>query len=740
MMFVAMNERWTKIVGSFVLLGRTAETKDTHGRSVMRTSKLYPPESTTNFLSFSRTKVSSLLTMVLMIIAVNVICVPHAIALDSADNDQSGISRGLETKLERQIIPALLSNDRETFRFEFSEVIARVTETTAKNIEVYGKRNGIESLRIALFEAWQDTVLEGKVPADFKLKLPVLKYLVAGMEESTSKLTQEVERHELTTTKRITKDWRQSRSFFFDVAGFKSQITELEKMEEYLAGALATYRKSPNPKQEVIAMLELFDANGSSLSEFQNRVLEKEAVFRLQRFRRAAKMILEPSDFEDGLVSALFITEDAKALRTFFDNATELNDPQLKQPGLAQSIIQTIDDVRKSGNPVVEKASLLSTGLNQWRRGRYGIGPLANGLLKARSQNWRGGIPQNTAGDSLRMPETPIAISQYLGEDSGEGFERRHYYTWDLEYRPLIKRFGKSSESGPLSSSTTPLTQWQSQELVCSDNSLYTQHTRDVETKNTNVVEDTYSFTNEFVPEDKTIPPRIVGTQEYSTALEQLEQLVASSSPDEVAVYDKIILQLPEYIFYSGMVAGVDQPKPLAGVDPNKDAAGAKPSQIAGSQFKKQSLAWLMGLARVELGATRSMYLEGDDWFVPTPAVTFGLTEYYHVLLEDVAAHLQALDTDAQFKRAIKKSFKIASSETLAYLRRLKMVSSMLVALEESGAPVIAQRATDFRKEVTDYTEVLTAQVTRSTQNQTVVNRRTNTNTVRGKQVVNETH
>lgn len=696
----------------------------------MSTSNFRAPDFVGRFLGFCRTEPSLLLALAWPFLTLSFLLSPTAIAQDLAEEDHIGISRGLERTLEHQIIPALLANDRETFRFEFSELIARVTSKTVEGIETFGQRHGIDSLRVALFEAWQETIKEGRVPADFKLKLPVLMYLTDGLELSTKKLMRETQRHELTTAEKIMKDWRRSRSFFFDVAGFKDRITELKKMERYLDGALAGYRKSPSLKKEVAAMLESFDANQLALSEFQNRVSEREAVFRLQRFNAAAEMILDPGGFEDGLVSALFLKEDVEALRLFLTNATDLSDARLQQPGLTQSIMQTVNAVENSGSHVVEKAERLSKGLSHWRRGRYGIGPVANGLLKARSQ---------IGPDALRMPENPTAISQFLGADSGEGFDRRHYFTWNLEYRPLIKRYGKSTETDRLSS-TTPLTEWQSQDLICTDGTPYTQRTRDVETAVTNVVEDTYHFHNEFAPADETIPPRIVGTVEYLSAIEQLEKLVAISNPDEIAVYDKIILQLPEFIFYSGIVAGIDQPQPFAGTHPIKDGASATPGQIADSQFKKHSLAWLMGLARVELGATRAMYLNGDDWFVPTLATSFGLNEYYHVLLDDVAAHLKALETDADFKRAIKKSFKIASSDTLAYLRRLKLVNRMLIGLEGAGAPMIAQRAHDFRKEVGDYTKVLTAQVVRSTQNQTVVNRRQKTNTVRGTQTVNQTH
>jgi len=361
--------------------------------------------------------------------------------------------------------------------------------------------------------------------------------------------------------------------------------------------------------------------------------------------------------------------------------------------------------------------------------------------LKAQFRRDRRGrrLP-SVSGDELQMPENPIAISRFLGEDSGEGYDRRHYYTWDLEYRPLRKRFVSSSEEVRRSKIVTPLSEWESEQLTCSNNSIYTQHSRDVETEATREAERKFRYDNDFAPQDDTIPPRIVGTHEYAAALTNLEKLVESSTPDEIAVYDKIISQLPEYVFYSGMASGVDQPESID-ADPNGNGADAKTDQVTGNPFKKHSLAWLMGLARVELSATRSMYLPGDDWFVPTPALTFGLVEYYHVLLDDVAVHLQGLEADAKFKRAIKKSFEDANSDTLASLRRLKMISSMLIALEKSGAPMIADRATGFRKKVTGYTEVLIAQVKRSIQKGTATSGfQSNTTTTVGKETFNTPH
>ena len=123
-----------------------------------------------------------------------------------------------------------------------------------------------------------------------------------------------------------------------------------------------------------------------------------------------------------------------------------------------------------------------------------------------------------------------------------------------------------------------------------------------------------------------------------------------------------------------------------------------------------------MALAKVELNATRSMYVPGNVAFIAKDDAEFGLQEYYHVLLDDVAAHLQAIDTDDQFKKAIKKSLKDASSETVAYLRRLKLISSMLIALERSSDPMIAEKSAEYRETIDAYNTTLEAQAVRSAQ------------------------
>ena len=630
--------------------------------------------------------------------------------------DRPELPKSITKKLKKNVIPPLLSGDHGAFQSQLATIIAKLEPEWFEPIEAFGQANNVGSFNRAFYTAWRDDVRRGSVPADMKMRRPIAVYLTLSITKELDRLLAELSDHDLIISTELPEDWRQSRNFFLDVESLVARMSELQIMGHFVDATLEPYRESGKlSKGEAEEIVDGFQIAAKSFATLKKQAVENEAILRLQRLDAAAQALHTPRDFETDFVGVLFVEEDAAALDFFFKNSTALEAEELKRPGLIQTTLATISSVRNSGSPVVEKAKLLSKGLQAWKRGRYGIGALGNGLLKA---SLRG-------GDSLRMPETLLAISQFLGSDSGEGYDRRHYYTWDLEYRPLYRSYGNSSDRSTRTA-TTGLSDWKTETYICVDGSPYTRQTRQAESQDTHTAVKTSRVYSDWAPQDDSIPPRIVGTQEYSAALVYLERLVGMSSADEIEVYDKVIAQLPEYIFYSGMTAGVPQPKPLAGNNPITNLAEAQPQDVADSQFKKQSLAWLMALAKVELNSTRSMYNPGDDAFKAKAGAKFGLLEYYHVLLDDVAAHLKAIETDDQFKKAIKKSFEIASSETVAYLRRLKLISSMLIALEQSGDLTIAQKSAGYRKTIDGYNEKLLAQAVSSAKDTVQITRTVN--------------
>ena len=653
--------------------------------------------------------------MALIAISFYLAAAPSARAQEA---DRTKLPNSIAMKLRKSVIPPLLDGNDGAFQSQLATIISKLKPESFEQIEAFGQANNVSSLAKAFYTAWRNDLRRGSIPADLKMRRPIAQYLTFGTTKEIDRLLAELKDHDLMNSDEAPEDWVRSRNFFLDVESLVSRMSELQMMGEFANATLEPHRASAKlSKGEGGEILKRFQAAAESFAAVKKQAVEKEAILRLHRLNTAAKALLNPGDFETDFASALFLEEDAEALEFFFKNADELDAEELNQPGLVQTTFATIMDVRNSGSPVVEKAKLLSKGLLQWKRGRYGIGELGNGLLKAKNN-----ILGQTSSNSLRMPDKTLAISQFLGSDSGSGYDRRHYYTWDLEYRPLFQSYGSSSDRDT-QRELTSVSPTQSQQLICTNGQPYTLHTTDVEFQDTNTsVKRTY-VNNEWAPQDDSIPPRIVGTHEYSAALAYLEKLVGKSSDDEIEVYDKVIAQLPEFVFYSGMTAGITQPKPVAD---NQDVKDADPKDFAGRQFRKQSLAWLMALAKVELNATRSMYNPGDGAFIARAGKTFGMQEYYHVLLDDVAAHLMAIETDDQFKKAIKKSFETGTSDTVAYMRRLKVISNMLVALEQSGDPMIAQKSAGYRKTIDSYDKKLLAQAVRSAQDQVHVTRTVN--------------
>ena len=686
-----------------------------------------------------RINCSRSLLMALMAIG---ICLATALSALAQEADRTELPKSIAKKLQKNVIPQLLAGNNGAFQSQLATIISKLQPESFEQIEAFGQANNVNSFYRAFYTAWRDDVSQGSVPADLKMRRPIALYLTSGTTKEIERLLAELQNHDLMNSTEVPENWLESRNFFLDVQSLVSRLSELQMMGEFVNATLEPYRESGKiSKGEAGEILDRFQTAAESFATAKKQAIEKEAILRLQRVNTAAEAMLNPGDFETDFVSALFVEQDAVALEFFFENTNAPDAEELSQPGLVETTIATIVDIRNSGSSVVEKAKLLSQGLQAWKRGRYGVGALGNGLLKAslfpNSKNSQRAA--QTSDDSLRMPENAIAISQFLGSDSGPGYDRRHYYTWDLEYRPLLRSYGSSSDRDT-QRETLSVSPTESQQLTCTNGQPYTLHSTDVEFQETTTDVTTSTINREWAAQDDSIPPRIVGTQEYSAAIVYLERLVGMSSEEEIEVYDKVIAQLPEFVFYSGMTAGIKQLTPFAGNNPIQNIAEAKPQDVADSQFKKQSLAWLMALAKVELNATRSMYVPGNVAFIAKDDAEFGLQEYYHVLLDDVAAHLQAIDTDDQFKKAIKKSLKDASSETVAYLRRLKLISSMLIALERSGDPMIAEKSAEYRETIDAYNTTLEAQAVRSAQDLVFTNRRVSTETKQETRSRIETH
>jgi len=203
--------------------------------------------------------------------------------------------------------------------------------------------------------------------------------------------------------------------------------------------------------------------------------------------------------------------------------------------------------------------------------------------------------------------------------------------------------------------------------------------------KKTNVTFET-SSSLEFAEADDTFPYRLVGSYEYGTSLIDLGKLVDSSTSEEIAVYDKLIAMNPEYSFFS-------------------------------DGDLKTSLAWMMALARIELGATMSMYGKTEDPFgaaVKVGGLEFGAEEYLEILVDDLATHLKAAQMDAGYQKALKPREKVDAS-SLAHLRRTQLINDLLNKVISSGEEEIVYAAEPYAETAQEYVDQMIGKITSAT-------------------------
>jgi len=168
----------------------------------------------------------------------------------------------------------------------------------------------------------------------------------------------------------------------------------------------------------------------------------------------------------------------------------------------------------------------------------------------------------------------------------------------------------------------------------------------------------------------------MVGSYEYDQALNHFDQLLQIANSEELAAIDEIVKQHDQYAVYTNLSRKVEK----------GESSLAEPKKAKDDQFERRGLAWVIALARIEMGAMLATF---SDLPTPFAAVSPGLYElpaYLELLLDGARTHYWALFSDPFLKQIAAKTILKPDHQTNAYVRRLAVARAFVYAVAKMGA------------------------------------------------------
>ena len=358
-------------------------------------------------------------------------------------------SKPLPKKIIRQVVeqvvPAIQSNDEILFLNASIGLIESSRPEELAAIDELCREQGVEPLQKYFADLVLEKAAQGINPriaiSDLDMSKIVFDGLLRQMGEFEKSLADHIVMEEPLA---VPSDFQESEEVFWEIHVLHNEFDNLAKKIQLGHAILSQHQIKLRRKNEGQLLAEKLVTLEEQLTDKYNEIAGRAADLRLQRFNSAHAALSDPAskdDFELMLTSAMSLEQDGSVLTAFLedkgvDSGKVPSRDSLKVEGLREQVETMLVSGRKSAGDVAVKANLFRNGLHYWLRGRYGAGPEVNGLVKAP------GVTQSAvAMEMLYMPkemEKPISMF-HSEEETTPGYERRHYYTWAAEYRPVVK-------------------------------------------------------------------------------------------------------------------------------------------------------------------------------------------------------------------------------------------------------------------------------------------------------------
>lgn len=228
-------------------------------------------------------------------------------------------------------------------------------------------------------------------------------------------------------------------TYFWDLHVFRNRLTNAISTTGQVGSIIQTRKnrlKSLKLSDERKSLIQYdFSDRASELEKVLADLEEREAFLRIFRIEDTISNIKIGNSEKDKFTFAYNMESDVLFLKSFFKRFAghafvreDLNDQSL-----LESVSNEALETREKFADKIKKGKLLFVGMHWWFRGRYGSGPIANGLLKA-----PGADVSEEKLFPLAMPTAaPKPLDPYENNYRIPHYERRHHYTWQIQQESI---------------------------------------------------------------------------------------------------------------------------------------------------------------------------------------------------------------------------------------------------------------------------------------------------------------
>ena len=164
---------------------------------------------------------------------------------------------------------------------------------------------------------------------------------------------------------------------------------------------------------------------------------------------------------------------------------------------------------------------------------------------------------------------------------------------------------------------------------------------------------------------------RVVGFQEFGMALALLDRLLDGATPDELKVIDEIVASGEEFKVYTNLSRRLERESSTLSEQPI----------VYGDDFARRGLAWIMALARVELGAIVVGFTERPDPFDAVRPSRYELAAFKEIMEDSMRTHFWSLESDPVLPTL--KNRVTPDPVAIAYSRRAVLALEFLRAVRK---------------------------------------------------------